>query len=294
MGLCASTQEVPVPCTPHTSPAVGFGDDARGSGTRGTRGTSGADACTTTTASAAASTTTASGPELTFQITLAHIQVRNLVGKDQGGTSDPFVKFTFDDGGPSEQAFTTAPVLKCLSARWDTVFHFEFRSSVEALAGRYLTCTCLDHNDSGKHVVIGYVRFNLLNIAQGPEHHDHTIRAPGKEKEGAAGAAGRVIFGVAMKQISDWEVALGGVKFKGIDDPRDATGSGAGGHQVRRDRERDREGNRERNRERDRERNRERNRERDGERQRGTERGERTSHPVVCVCVCVAECTKER
>jgi Ca2+-dependent lipid-binding protein len=260
MGLCASTQEVPVPATPHSSPAAGFGDDARGSGTRGTSGT--ASTTATATSSAAASTTTSSGPELTFQITLAHIQVRNLVGKDQGGTSDPFVKFTFDDGGPSEQAFTTAPVLKCLSARWDTVFHFEFRSSVEALARRYLTCTCLDHNDSGKHVVIGYVRFNLLNIAQGPEHHDHTIRAPGKEKEGAEGAAGRVIFGVAMKQISDWEVALGGVKFKGIDDPRDAMGSGAGGHQVRKgQREGQREGQRGGK------------RDRECGRERGTERG---------------------
>ena len=119
--------------------------------------------------------------------------------------------------------------------------------------------------------MIGYVRFNLLNIAQGPEHHDHTIRAPGKEKEGAEGAAGRVIFGVAMKQISDWEVALGGVKFKGIDDPRDAMGSGAGGHQVRKgQREGQREG--QRGGKRDRECGRERGTERGKEGQREGER----------------------
>ena len=84
-------------------------------------------------AAAASANSLKDGPEgaqtvLEFSVHIRGVQVRNLVPKDAGGTSDPYVSFCWDAGGAAEASMQTEPQIKCLDAKWEHVdFDFEFK-----------------------------------------------------------------------------------------------------------------------------------------------------------------------
>ncbi|KAJ5080584.1 tricalbin-1-related [Anaeramoeba ignava] len=130
---------------------------------------------------------------LSFNVKMSNFSGSGLIACDRSGTSDPFLKITFD----STKHFQTEVIKKTLEPQWKFENEFTYDTyTPERLNSKYFKIECWDWNKVEKAELMGSFSMNLWNIATGPKHIDHLLRLRGKP-------AGRISLDIEMIQKSD-------------------------------------------------------------------------------------------
>eukprot|EP01156_Anaeramoeba_ignava_P011652 Anaeramoba_ignava/a484289_33.p1 GENE.a484289_33~~a484289_33.p1 ORF type:complete len:304 (-),score=101.60 a484289_33:106-1017(-) len=128
-----------------------------------------------------------------FTVKLTNFVGTGLNACDRGGTSDPFLKISFD----SVKRFQTEVIKKTLEPKWKFNADFTYEThSAERMISKILKIDCFDWNKIKKAESMGSFSLNLWDLATGPVSIDYLLRLRGKP-------AGRIQFNAEMIQQSE-------------------------------------------------------------------------------------------
>jgi len=130
-----------------------------------------------------------------YSVRIYGISCEDLVGKDKGGTSDPYCKFDFD----KFRKFNTKVIRKTLNPVFDTDETFNYATQfADRLQYKHLVITVQDKDFWGKDY-IGSCKVDLHTLLTGPINHTLAIINKGNP-------AGRIKFKVEMIEICNLKV----------------------------------------------------------------------------------------
>eukprot|EP00835_Amoeboradix_gromovi_P004870 NODE_410_length_9177_cov_0.515091.p1 type:complete len:568 gc:universal NODE_410_length_9177_cov_0.515091:7723-6020(-) len=133
-----------------------------------------------------------------FKVCISNVKCQNLAAKDKGGTSDPYIKFNFDNF----KSFETEVIKKNLNPSFQLKqeFYYETRY-IQRLREKTLSLDVYDKDIIGRDDFIGACKIDLHTLCTGPVHHELELRDIRKH-------TGKVILDVEFVIVNDIQLTI--------------------------------------------------------------------------------------